>query len=345
MTSMDAQVPQALLDRHAAFWDAGARIMLRRVSEYRPLSDGRGIPLADGSRSEEGQVITPEMVEPRLFYGDEAAPFDLVRDGFMAGASPPGLCWTEAILGCTVRIVTGGPWAEPFDVDWRHPSSVMPDERWLARLEEFVVFLAERASGRHPVGQPLMRGPVDMMASAMGHEAMCVAFCDEPVAAAAFLDRCADVFLETAERRLAHSPAFAGGYLSGYGIWAPGTVVRTQVDNATMLSPDLYRRHVLPADRRVMEAFDYPLIHLHSGCLHVVDALLEVEALRAIQVSVDHPGGPLAHEIMPILRRLAGRKSLIVTGPVDREELSELDALAELGSLCLEVSLLPDSGG
>ena len=140
----------------------------------------------------------------------------------------------------------------------------------------------------------------------------------------------------------APTPEFAGGYVSAYGIWAPGTVVRTQADNATMLSPETYRQQVLPHDRAVMRRFDYPLIHLHSGCLHVAEALLDVPELRAIQVSVDHPGGPLAAQVMPTLERMAARKPLIVTGPVTAVELEALRSLARLGSVCLQVQVCTD---
>jgi len=330
------------LERHEAFWKAEEKVLLKRVSEHRPLGSGggRGIPLANGERSQEGQEITPELIDPQLFYGEGSGPANIVQGDFIAGGGPPGLCWTEAFVGCPVRIVTGGPWAEPIAANWRRPAEVVADERWLEKLVGFVDLLVERADGRWPVVQPLFRGPIDMMASALGHEEMCLALVAEPEASGAFLDRCADIFLEAANRRLAHTPPFEGGYLSGYGIWAPGTVVRTQIDNAAMLSPEVYRERVLPYDRKVIESFDFPLIHLHSVCMHVVDALLEVEALKAIQVSVDFPGGPLAEEIMPTLEKVAGKKSLIVTGPVTESELEGLVGLADKGSICISVALV-----
>jgi len=331
-----------LQGRHEAFWKAEEKVLLKRVSEHRPLGSGggKGMPLANGERSQEGQEITPELIDPQLFYGDASGPANIVSGDFLAGAGLPGLCWTEAIVGCPVRIVTGGPWAEPFAADWRKPAEVMPDERWLEKLDGFVDLQVELAVGRWPITQPLMRGPIDMMASALGHEEMCLALVEEPEAAGDFLARCAEIFIEAANRRLAHTPPFEGGYLSGYGIWAPGTVVRTQIDNAAMLSPKVYREQVLPHDRKVIESFDFPLIHLHSVCMHVVDALLEVEALKAIQVSVDFPGGPLAEEIMPTLEKVAGKKSLIVTGPVTESELEGLVGLADKGSICISVALV-----
>ena len=107
-----------------------------------------------------------------------------------------------------------------------------------------------------------------------------------------------------------------------------------------MISPAVYRERVLKYDRRVIEAFEYPLIHLHSGCLHLADELLQVDALKAIQVSIDYPGGPLASEVLPVLERIIRKKPLIVTGPVAEDELRALEALPHSGRLCMHVQLV-----
>ena len=153
---------------------------------------------------------------------------------------------------------------------------------------------------------------------------------------------CAELFIRMAKARLASTPRFADGYLSSFGIWAPGTVVRTQVDNASMLSPETYRERVLPFDRKVFEAFDTTLIHLHSCCLHIIDDLVQEDALDCIQVSIDYPGGPLAAEVMPRLRQILAHKPLIVTGPVYQSELDALQCLQPVGGLCLQVQVVPD---
>ena len=329
-----------LLERHRAFWNGGGEKLLRRVTPHVPLQEKGSIPLADDSTATEGQYITPELIEPRRFYSEASKPGTVVNGDFIVGTGPPGLCWTEAILGCRVQVVRGGPWAQPFLNDWTDIEPLKADEAWLEKLVEFVEFLAARAGGSYPIVQPLMRGPIDMMAAALGHERMCIALIEAPRQSDALLERAADFFVCTAARRLQHTPTFEGGYLSSYGIWAPGRVVRTQVDNATLLSPALYRERVLKHDLRVIEAFDYSLIHLHSGCLHIVDELLPLKALKVIQVSLDYPGGPLAADVLPILERILQQKSLIVTGPVTEAELGDLEALEPPGRLCLQVEKL-----
>ena len=340
---MSADDLNQLLERHRVFWKGEGDTPLRRVGTHSPMGGHGSIPLADGTRAAEGQYITPELIDPRSFYPEESGARTTALSGdFMAGAGPPHLCWTEAAVGCPVRVVTGGPWADPFISDWADLDAIVADEGWLEKLDAFVDFLAQRAAGSYPIVQPLMRGPIDMMTFALGHERMCFALMESPQEAKALLSICADIFIQAAQRRLDHTPPFAGGYLSGFGIWAPGTVVRNQVDNATLISPAVYQEQVFEHDLRVMEAFDFSVIHLHSGCLHIIDTLLAAEAPHIIQVSIDFPGGPLAAEIMPILEKILQKKPLIVTGPVTPAELQDLEALSPPGRLCIQVAKIEE---
>jgi hypothetical protein len=333
---------QQLLSRHQDFWRRQGEAPLMSVTAHRPLEERGGIPLADGSISTDGLWVTPELLDPARFH-DQDSITDVVRGDFLAGQGPPAMCWTEAAFGCPVRIVTGGPWAESFVDDWHEERTFEPEQSWIDKLGSFVEYLVQRSDGRYPIIQPLFRGPVDMMFAGLGHEEACMAVKTEPAAADRILASCAELFIDIAQERLAATPRFAGGYLSSFGIWAPGTVVRTQVDNASMLSPATYRERVLPFDRRVFEAFDTTLIHLHSCCLHIIDDLIQEEALDCIQVSIDYPGGPLASEVLPQLQRILEHKPLIVTGPVYQAELDALRRLQPAGGLCLQVQVVPDN--
>ena len=130
---MLSQEMNSLMERHEAFWAGGGDGPLRRVTPYAPLREGGGIPLADGSWAEDGRTISPDLIAPRRFYEEDAEPTSVVNGDFIVGKGPPGLCWTEAILGCTVRMVTGGPWAESFFGDWAELEDLEPgwfERRW-----------------------------------------------------------------------------------------------------------------------------------------------------------------------------------------------------------------------
>ena len=216
---------------------------------------------------------------------------------------------------------------------------VTSDNLWLNRLLEITHLLVERAGERYPVCQPLLRGPIDIASAALGDEPICWAMADEPVQFKALLEVCTDVFITVAKAWCAASPPFQNGYCE-YGIWAPGTVVRTQCDNAALLSPQTYRDFLLPCDEQICAAFDYPLIHTHSGVLHiVVDALLELERLRAIQVSLDYPAQPPVTTLLPIFQKINKEKPLIITGALTEEELNLLLNTLSPRGLCLQVGI------
>ena len=81
-------------------------------------------------------------------------------------------------------------------------------------------------------------------------------------------------------------PAYAGGYLHRYGLWAPGTVIGLAVDASNILSPEQYRETFLPFDREIANAFDYALIHTHSASAQHHDAWLSIPRI-AIHVADD----------------------------------------------------------
>ena len=113
------------------------------------------------------------------------------------------------------------------------------------KLLEIIHLLVDRAEASYPVGQPLLRGPIDIASAALGDEPTCWAMVDEPERFKQLLEVCTDVFITVAKAWADAAPPFYGGYCE-YGIWAPGTAVRTQCDNAALLSPQIYRDFLLP---------------------------------------------------------------------------------------------------
>ncbi len=321
---MESAAITAVIEQHRRFWRMeSVEAPILRVRPHRPLGFGGHSGRATPSLRE-GDLIEPAGLSFEAVLADE--PAALLEGSFFNGFQLPGLCWTEALLGCPVRMERGGAWAEAFlagreqVVERCRRGAPGEGDPWLRRFRSGTALLAERAGGRFPVIQPLMRGPLDVMAAALGHEAMATAFYDDPSLARELLDLCTDTFVTLAREHLALAPAFLGGDVT-FGLWAPGRAIRTQLDNAVLLSPRLYEDCFLPCDSRVFPVFDFVVMHVHSGCLHVIDALLQAPELDAIQVSIDFPGGPLLPAILPALRKIQGRKPLIVTGPATEREI------------------------
>ena len=330
--------------------DVGAPLM--SVGRYHPLQPRAPIPLADGTRATEGRQLTPDLIDPAQLAAVHGQLSSAFAGDFVHGVAPYDMCWAEVITGCPLYWMAGHVWTTPIEEfmgSWVHEFMeqlrVTTDNAWLDRLLSITRLLVERAQGRYPVTQPLLRGPVDILTAVLGDEQSCFLMKDDPERFRRLLDVCTDNFIAIMKVWMAASPPFLGGYCE-YGIWASGTVVRTQADNAALISPQDYREFLKPCDERICNAFDFPLIHTHSGVIHImVDSLLDTEKLRAIQVSLDYPAGPSISEILPILKRINERKSLIITGGLTAKELEMLQSALSPRGLCLSVSVHDGTNG
>lgn len=344
----DAEL-DALLDRHRAFWTMDeVDVPLERIGTYSPLSSRSPYRFADGSLAQEGSLFSPGLIDPQTHIGaDTAYDSPAVSWPFLAGRGAGDLCWTEAIAGCPVLWRSGHVWAGAFlslseAGAWRQRAAESP---WLARLLDIARLLVEQADGRYPVVQPLMRGPIDIAAGAVGDEDLCMLLVDQPEDCRHLVDQSTELFIAVSTAWRDAIPPFRGGYCI-YGIWAPGTVIRTQCDNAALLSPSVYADLLAPCDERICQHFDYPLIHTHSCFIRMAaEPLLHVSGLAAIQVSLDYPGGPSVAELLETLQRINQCRPLVLTGPVTADELEVLRSELSPRGLSLQVSLLEEGVG
>ena len=335
----------AKLARYRAFWD--------RTNDDRPLVGFTQVgwfPLEEFSACREwqpGDTITPEMVEPAAFMADherlllEGERFD---DDIIRGTGPSQVAipFLPAMLGCTLRVLPGGLLGEERHLDWSQvdaavEAALQPENPWLQRYLGFGETLAETAAGRFPVSHGAEIGPTDMHAALRSHFDALVDLADDADRVGALLQRLGQVFARLTELIWERLPLFHGGYFDGqYSLWAPGPIARLQEDATAGYSPAFYRRLVQPVDRELAAGFECSFMHLHSTSLFLLDAFLEIEQLRCLEINNDVSGPPVA-ELIPFFQQVqrAGR-SLLVRGSFTEEELGELvDALDPSGLFLL----------
>jgi hypothetical protein len=126
-----------------------------------------------------------------------------------------------------------------------------------------------------------------------------------------------------------------------YCLWAPGTVIRTQSDSASQISPRMYSEQILPHDRTLFSSFDYSIIDLHSaGTLHLHPVLIEVEELDALSVTLDpYDNAPTLDELIPVFCRILEAKSLSVYGEMTLAQLDQLKQALPSGCLAINAVL------
>jgi hypothetical protein len=317
------------IDRYLRFWN--------RTPVERPLigfSVGGWFPLQSyrAALKLKGKPgLAPDDLHPEEFlpdYDGVVALWDGVEDDMIRGIAPiPPFPWLEAMLGCRVQIGNESIWAEEGGFTYADlPRVDFSDANpWRAKYLEFVATLRQHFGDRVPVGQPILRGPSDMIAAMRGSSEMIFDFYDHPQAFHDLAGRCADFAVGLIHAQQDITGPFAGGYLiEQLGLWAPDRLGRLQEDSSALFSPALYTELLQPYDGRMAEAFPFSAIHLHSSSLFLLDRILDIEALRCIQINKDVGNAAIA-EMMPYFRMVQERKrSLLIRGKLDSADLALL---------------------
>jgi len=338
---------ERVLEAHKSFWHMNNSEPLMHITKYSPLRRDEKIPLSDGRLVSDNVYLHPDLIDPRLFAErlrfDEESP--IIQGDFLRTLAPFDFCWTQAFIGCPIRLCSGKTWAEPFIEKIEEiESRLKVNNEWLKKFLEFTLVLIELSQGRLPVVQPLFRGPFDMAASALGSNQLCTSIYKYPNLLEDLLSFCVGVFIDALKDQIKLIPKFRNGYSCMFGIWVPEPICRTQADYSVLVSPQVYEKIFLPYDLRIIEAFKYTIFHLHSANIHIAEKLLMVPELKAIQVSIDYPAkafSPPLEKLLPIFKKILERKPLIITGPVTRRELQLIHRELSPEGLALNLSILP----
>ena len=275
----------------------------------------------------ENRKITPEMLEVDVFLEDYERMYQetqsIGQDGFWVGEPFTGIPWIEAMLGCEIRATPNSfvsqPWAR--SADDLNRIELDPDNAWLKKYMEFTEKLTAKSAGRFPIGQPIMRGIADALGAVMGQTEMVVALMEEPEIVQKAMKNIANAFSRViAEQHQAVRPFHGGWSIGFYHVWTPKPCIWFQDDLTAILSPRLYRSYLRELDRGICLGYEYTAFHLHPVSFFILDDLLSIAELRAIQVNKDI-GGPSIAQMIPEFKKIAAVKNLIVWGDLDENDI------------------------
>lgn len=303
------------------FWQrapAGRPLLGLRLKSYFPMRDFKG-GLHSG-------MLTPDQFKAEDYFDDyerlHAMYEQALGDQIYVASACRGVPWLEAILGCDIEAGTDTMWARPYLKDWAELDAIHfdPGNPWFLKLLEVTEEVVEYSGGRFPVGMPLLRGPSDVASALRGVNNFCLDVVSERDKLGALLDACAETYLEVTRALFERCTQWGGGYFEQIRhLWAPGYCCQTQADVSSLLSPDHYRELLLPRDARVLGTYEYCFIHLHSSSRHILDDVLSIKSLAAVQLSAD-VGGPGPLELLVDFEKVLARTRLIIQ--VDGKESS-----------------------
>jgi hypothetical protein len=317
--------------RYRAFW--------QRASVSRPLvgfSLKSWFPLQEFAASavwREGDLLTPEMMQPDAFLDDQERLLregEVIGDDILRGACPSqAVPWLDGMLGARLRILPGSVLGEDQSLTWEESERVALHRQypWYRTYMDYIDALVERSAGRYPVSHGTQIGPCNLAALLRGHSQSIIDLLFEPEKAADLLRRMSGILQQITEDAWRRIPLYHGGYFDAqYSLWAPGPIIRMQEDASGLYSPQLYRRILQPIDRELASHFACAFIHLHSTSMFILDAFLQIEQIRCFQVNYEKTsGGPDVAGMLPCFRMIqqAGRP-LLIRGSFAPEELRQL---------------------
>ena len=345
---------EELIKRHTDFWNHNLSkpvinyfSLWKRINNLINLSENVLHP--DWVRLGEGAEITSEMLVPATHHYyhefEEFGDSRICGEVFNTIIPWTMITWLPAIAGCRLKISVKGRtvWPEEYiESKWyeRQDLGLAPNWQWLDKLKEFTAFLAGKYNpGRQVSLEMFSRGPGDMLVNCLGTENTYFAMYDRPEELKKLLSILADIHIKWSSEQLKLIPGLKGGYCNQWGIWAPGKVTRIQEDYAVNISEKLFREFLEPADAKIIEASPYQVFHTHSGFPDLSKWVLELEGLKAVEVTMDLIS-PSLEELLPVWKKILARKSLIVTGTFTEDQIKMIVSKLDSSGLFLDVDIL-----
>jgi hypothetical protein len=357
---------QSTLARHRAFLQcAQENSFLQSLGVFAPSVPVR-LPQADGSAITRTERLEPDQIDP-VSLADAFEAWDvhladaveisqrqtiaLLGIGDLLPFSQPffKVPWIEAMLGCPITMTEGQIWVRRYRGDLEDLARRgvrLEGNPWFKLYLNHLRVFRDRLGDRYPVtANTLLRGPSDLVANLMGVREACIGWIERPDLMARLMRVCTDANLAVIEAGHKALRPVAGGYVSGFGIWAPDLVVRTQADHSSLLSPAMYERQILPFDLEVIRAAPCCIFHIHNNGLHVAPFLAQIPELDVVQVVVDpYPSAKRKEYEIEMLQMVQQHKPLLLD--VNFPSLEEADwFLSQLSrrGLCFNVRFAPET--
>jgi hypothetical protein len=254
-----------------------------------------------------------------------------------------------AYLGCPVQLAESTIWYEPIISDpdaFAGPLTIDHANPVLRKTLALIDLAVQRSAGRYLVSQPDLIENIDILASLRGTQELLIDMIERPEWVLGRLDEINAAFCEAFDLIHRRIPDEDEGNTFVFNLWGPGRTAKVQCDACSMFGPDMFRRFVAPALDAQCRWLDYAMFHLDGEeCLVNLDALLEVESIRAVEWTPKfcyaHEGGghPMWYDLY---RRILAAGKSVQAIQVDADEVIPLlDAVGGRG-MFLIVRDLPD---
>lgn len=340
---------ESLITLHNDFWSR--RLKAPLINDRNSLTNKFALlPLLhDNFREKEKLFLKPDMLSPEVYQNGPLNP-GWAKEPCISGSvfntllPYPRIPWLPGIVGCDLMVSWKAQtvWVmKTMEQDWfkKEGLGFKPRKAWLIKLLDFVSYTVKTyQSEAIPTMDMIGRGVGDLMVNLMGAEIAYTALYDHPDELKMLLSKITDLHIEWAKKQLEIIPKVRDGYCNQYGIFAPGTITRFQEDFAGLISEKQFYEFLMPCENRIIDAFDYQVLHTHSGVPKLAEWAMEMDGLKAVEVTID-PLAPAPEHFIPLWNRILERKALIISGRLSTKQVDMLLSELSPGGLLLDVAI------
>jgi len=195
-------------------------------------------------------------------------------------------------------------------------------------------YFVGQAKGEYFISMPDTSGNLDALAHLRGNDGLLMDMAVEHEGISQAL-----VTLQSVWERIirdvytiVHNNNDGGSMIYWLKSWAPGLHSQMQGDISVMISPDLYKKLIVPELLAQADFLEYPLYHLDGAeQIRHLDHLLGVEKIKAIQWTSVAGQPPPSHFLGALKRIQASGKSLLISLTDPREVEPLLTNLSSKG--------------
>jgi 5-methyltetrahydrofolate--homocysteine methyltransferase len=254
--------------------------------------------------------VTPEEIvdkyaayEAQRVYKGDTYPFWFINFG-------PGIL--AGPLGAKVNATAETVWFDPpagaslakLRVRMNH------DDCWWQRILAVTKTAVDMIGDIVQISYTDLGGNLDILASLIGSENLLLELIDHPDKVDKAVKDITKAWFAAYDELTPIIRKRCPGTNSWHSVWAPGTVYILQCDFSYMISPDMFKRFVMPDLEACCKHIEYPFYHLDGvGEIPHLDHLLSIKNLRGIQW-IQGDGKPPAEEWPDLYRRIlaAGKR-------------------------------------
>jgi hypothetical protein len=342
MKNQACEISDKVIKKHIDFWSlCNTEALTARIPVMKWRK--RPYPVKNAGEITEPKRVLPEDIDVDRMLGDIDGHHELLTGDLIdhVGCIYP-TSWMEALIGCPIYVSAFSCSAKPVTEDVLKAIELFSLEdslksNWLKVMDEILHKAVGASNGEYPVKQLHQRGIIDMLAAYLGEGSLCLAAYDYPGKLKELAGKFAELHMNIAKRGLSIRGSWRNGYVSAWKVYAPEPLLDYQIDASSLFSPGMYKDLFFEYDRSIIRQFPYSIIHMHACGLHMLDVILTIEELGAIEIHLDRETGNWEKDrILECCRKIQeSGKSIVLWGELSKEEFDEFTSVLRPGGLAI----------